>query len=78
MILYIKEWVDYSSHFEEGVEISRNWATTHFTFIVMASIGVLFRVPMCYNKYVLRLRVRGKLIHPSSWTYLIIISLCPS
>ena len=59
--------------------ISRNWATTHsFTFIVMASIGVSFRVLMCYNKYVLRLRVKGKLIHPPSWTYLIIISLCPS
>ena len=24
------EWEDYSNYFGEGVEISRNWATTHF------------------------------------------------
>ena len=24
------EWEDYANHFGEEVEISRNWATTHF------------------------------------------------
>ena len=25
------EWEDYSNYFGEGVEISRNWATAHFS-----------------------------------------------
>ena len=30
VISYVNEWEDYSNYFGEGVEISRNWATTHF------------------------------------------------
>ena len=30
VILLANEWEDYSKYFGEGVEISRNWATSHF------------------------------------------------
>ena len=30
IISYANEWEGYSNYFGEGVEISRNWATTHF------------------------------------------------
>ena len=29
VISYANEWEDYSIYLGEGVEISRNWATTH-------------------------------------------------
>ena len=29
VISYVNEWEDYSNHFWEGVEVSRNWATAH-------------------------------------------------
>ena len=55
------EWEDYSNHFGEGVEISRNWGTTHVLVfdgleIVMVSVGVSFSLLMCYNEHIVRLK----------------------
>ena len=43
------EWEDYSNYFGEGVEISWNWATTHFLVsfgTVMVPLGVSFSLLM--------------------------------
>ena len=47
----------------KGVEIPRNWVNAHFlTFMVglgtvMAPVGVSFRLLMCCNEHILRLKV---------------------
>ena len=49
--------------FQEGAEISRNWATAHFLILmvglgtVMAPVGVSFSLLMCYSERILRLNV---------------------
>ena len=81
----MNEWEEYSSYLVEDVCISRNWATTHFlTFLVgfgtvMVPVGVSFRsfsLLVCYNLYVLRLKIQQKLTSLPLWTHLVLISLC--
>ena len=49
--------------FQEGVGISRNWATDHFLIpkvcfgTVTAPVGVSFSLLMCYSECILRLKV---------------------
>ena len=46
-----------SSYFGEGLEISRNWAATHFLVLmvdlrtVMTPLGVSFSLLMCYSEH---------------------------
>ena len=64
--------------FREDVGISKNWATARFlTFMVLTPVGVSFSILMCYTEHVLRLRVEWKSTYLPSWTYLVLISLCP-
>ena len=44
---------------------------------VMAPAGVSFSLLMCYTEHVLRLKVEWKSTYLPSWTYLVLISLCP-
>ena len=68
--------------FQEGVGISRNWATAHFLILmvglgtVMAPVGVSFSLLMCYSEHILRLKVWQKSTSLPSWTHLVLISLC--
>ena len=50
------EWEDYSNYYGEGVEISRNWATTRF-LVLEPPVGVSFILLVCYSEHTLRLKV---------------------
>ena len=49
--------------FQDGVGISRNWATAHFLILlvgletVIMPVGVSFSLLMCYSERILRLKV---------------------
>ena len=40
IISYTNKWEEYSNYIEDGVEISRNWATAHFGAL-MVSLGTV-------------------------------------
>ena len=76
-------WVgEYFNYFWKGVEISRNWACTHFLGfmvrlrMVMALLGISFsmliyysqHIIMHYNKHIMRFKVYWKSTLPPSWT----------
>ena len=67
--------------FQEGVGISRNWATAHFLTLmvslgtVMAPVGVSFSLLMCYMR--LYTEAQGLVeVDLPSWIHLVLISLC--
>ena len=63
VISQANEWEDYSNYFGEGVEISRNWVTTHILIFdggpstVMASLSVSFTLLIRYTEPILRIKV---------------------
>ena len=81
VIWKINDWEDYSNYFGEGVEISRNWATTHFSVFmvdlrtVTAPVGVLFSFEVLQWVYA---ENQGlvEVDSSASWTYLVLVSLC--
>ena len=81
VIWKVNDWEDYSNYFGEGVEISRNWATTHFSVFmvdlrtVTAPVGVLFSFEVLQWVYA---ENQGlvEVDSSASWTYLVLVSLC--
>ena len=74
IISQANEWEDYSNYFGEGVEVSRNWATSHSLVFrvgprtVMAPVGVSFSMLMYYNECIMKLTIYWKSNLPPSWT----------
>ena len=67
VISHANEWKDYFNYLGKGVEISRNWATAHFSVFmvlvgtvvshIMTCVTLSLIMVMCYNECILRLMV---------------------
>ena len=73
VISYVNQWEDCFICFGEGVEISRNWATTH-SLVFWQCLGTVM-VPQGAS-FSLLIEDPSKWTCPPSWTHLILIGLC--
>ena len=75
VISLANQWKDHSNYFEEGVQISRNWATAYF-LVLWQCLGTVIAPLSVSFSLLTEDQALVKLTCLSSWTHLILIGLC--
>ena len=75
VISLANQWKDHSNYFEEGVQISRNWATAYFSVLWQCLRTVMTPLSVSFS-LLTEDRALVKLTCLPSWTHLILIGLC--